>query len=193
MRKTILLILMASAAALVALVGAAGSSTKERPFRATFQGHTTSIKFANPANPIDTSTFGGRCSVPSNWMIFFEGTGNATHLGQFTWTSAHCTQIGTNPPATVTVSDGRFDYVAANGDLLFEEYGNGQFIVLTPTLACLDTAATFAGGTGRFEHAAGSALEHACWNPSVEPGPAVSDLRIASRGTISYDASDRAG
>lgn len=189
MRRTMVLV-QAVLALLLVSAGSAGSSTSERPFHANLQGHTTSVVFAPPGT---TSTFGGRCSVPSNWVISFEGTGEATHLGSFTWASSHCTQVGANPPATVTLSDGRLEYVVANGDVLREHYFNGRLIPVSPMLVCLDNDATFVGGSGRFEHASGSAVERTCFDPNDPNLPALTDLRIVSTGTIVYDASDRAG
>lgn len=194
MTKTTLLALAALALLLATPVGSAGKSAGERPFRATFQGHTTSVVYADPGNPLATSTFAGRCPVASNWMIFFTGTGEATHLGRLTWTSSHCTRVDAFPPTVITISGGQVDFVAANGDRLLEAYAGGEVTVATPTLMCIDTHVTFNGGTGRFEHASGTALEHGCWNPSNEPNqPALNDLRVTSTGTIAYNASDRAG
>lgn len=190
MRRTTFLVPAVLALLLGSAAGTAAGSTGERPFHATLQGHTTSVVFAPPGT---TSTFGGRCSVPSNWVISFEGTGQATHLGSFTWASSHCTQVGANPPATVTLSDGRLEYVAANGDVLREHYFNGRLIPVSPTLVCLDNDSAFVGGSGRFEHASGGALERTCFDPNDPNLPALADLRIVSTGTIVYDASDRAG
>jgi hypothetical protein len=184
LRRLILVVLVL---ALVVLVPTAiAGSAKQRPFHASIQGHTTTIVFANPANPLAESHFGGRCLVPSNWVISFEGIGHATHLGRFTWSSSHCTHVDALPPAEVIVSGGQFEYVAANGDRLFEVYAGAPISVATPTQVCVDTIGGFTGGTGRFVHASGVVLERGCWNPQIDPGPALRDLRITSTGTIAY-------
>ena len=191
------LLRVAGLLALLSVLGAASltpstaaAPPQPLPFKATIIGATTAMTFA-PGFPFAGSTFGGRCSVPSDWLISFGGTGSATHLGAFTWTSSHCTQIGANPPATVTISDGRFEYVAANGDILSESYGDAVVSFPDPGTICMETHATFTGGTGRFTEASGSALERLCF-PATS-GPWLDEMLINSSGTIAYDASDRAG
>jgi hypothetical protein len=175
--------------ALVAtLLAPAASATHRRadqalPFRATIAMSATGMVIAPPG---EKSTFGGRCSVPSEWVISFTGSGSATHLGSFTFRASHCTQVG----ATINVSDGRASFVAASGDVLWEDYGDAAFSFPSPSLACATTHASFTGGTGRFAGVSGSAVEVGCFD--LAGGPMVVDLRMRSTGTISYDASDRA-
>jgi hypothetical protein len=189
------LLRVAGLLALLAVAGAvlmapSSAATQGQPFKASVLGATTDMTFA-PDFPFVGSTFGGRCSVPSDWLISFAGTGNATHLGAFTWRSSHCTQLGVNPPATVTISDGRFEYVAANGDILRENYGDAVVSFPDSATMCMETHATFTGGTGRFTAASGSALERLCF-PATS-GPWLDEMLINSAGTIAYDPSDRAG
>lgn len=189
MKRFLLPALAAVALFAVSAAGAThGQPTQALPFHATIVGATTDIVFA--ADPFVGDTFGGRCSVPSAWVISFAGTGHATHLGSFTWSSSHCTQLGANPPATVTISDGQFEYVTANGDILEETYGDAVITSVTPETICMDTHATFTGGTGRFSNASGSALESLCF-PNTG-SPVLTEMLITSNGTITYDASDRA-
>lgn len=169
--------------------GTAGQA-RERPFLANIRGHTTGITYAAPGT---TDTFGGLCTVASNWRIEFAGTGTVSGLGRVTWASSHCTQVGANPPATVTISDGVLDFVAANGDVLHQHYGNGRLRLVSATLVCIDDDATFDGGTGRFAQATGSAFETTCFDPADPSLPELEDFRTTSVGMISYDASDRAG
>lgn len=186
--------LFASLAALCAVLLASSASasqgepTKALPFHATIVGATTEMTFA-PGFPFVGSTFGGRCSAPSDWLISFAGTGHATHLGAFTWSSSHCTQLGANPPASLAILDGRFEYVAANGDILRESYGNAVVSFPSAATICVDTHAVLTGGTGRFTDASGSALERLCF-PAAS-GPWLTSMVIDSIGAIAYDAFDR--
>ena len=190
MRKMLMLFLTAVIA--LALLPAPAQAADELPFIATLRGATTTIQYA-PGFPQTWSTFGGRCSVPSGWVISFAGWGRSTHLGTFTWTSSHCTQAGAGPQDPITITDGRLTYVAANGDVLEETYGNGVVSVMDPPLMCIDTVVGFVGGTGRFANATGTAVERGCFS-LLEPNlPALNDLRISTHGTIAYDAYDRAG
>jgi hypothetical protein len=83
------------------------------------------------------------------------------------------------------------EYDVANGDVLLEHYGNGVVSSFTPTWMCIDTAATFAGGTGRFTSASGSVVEHGCFDP--QQPLATTQIRVASVGTIWFDPSDASG
>ena len=140
-----------------------------------------------PRYPDTKSDFDGRCSVPSDWVISFVGTGNATHLGTLAFSLAHCTKMG----EAITISDGQAELVAANGDVLYYDYGNARFSFPDETTACALIEATFAGGTGRFEGATGTAEESSCFDPTG--GPLVVDMQIDVTGTIVYDASASAG
>lgn len=163
-----------------------GQPDKPLPFRATIVMSATGMEMA-PGFPLERSTFGGRCSVPSDWVIAFVGSGEATHLGSFTYTASHCTQLG----AEISISDGHAAFVADNGDILRYDYGNSRFSFPGPTTACAATDADFAGGTGRFVGATGHADEFGCFD--VTGGPLVVDLRVVSTGTLVYDASNRGG
>jgi hypothetical protein len=59
-------------------------------------------------------------------------------------------------------------------------------------MLCADTLATFAGGTGRFTNAPGSALEKGCW-PASNVGPETQCMIIKSAGRLAFDASNRRG
>lgn len=190
MRRLLVPLLFVSVS--LALLPAPALATGEVPFHASLRGATTSVQYA-VGFPQTWSTFGGRCSVPSAWVISFAGWGRSTHLGTFTWTSSHCTQPGATPMDPITISDGLLTFVSANGDVLRETYGNGVVSVVDPPLMCIDTQVSFVGGTGRFAEASGSAVERGCFS-LLEPNlPALNDLRISTTGTIAYDASDRAG
>jgi hypothetical protein len=183
MRRTILL----SAVAVLALMmadpvrAAGGPPTRELPLRAMLYGSTTGMQFAG-SSPSVTSTFGDRCSVASNWILSTGGTGQATYLGRFAWTASHCTQIDLTT-GIGTFSDGRIQYVAANGDVLDAEYEDGAFFMSSPTMVSFSDGWTITGGTGRFVGASGSGMDDG-WQELVNgaPGP----LGITEIGTIIF-------
>jgi hypothetical protein len=80
------------------------------------------------------------------------GDGTATHLGRYTITLSFCSVAGSS-----TLTNGQGAFVAANGDRLeFTFHGVSAFT--PPTTIDFTSYATFVGGSGRFEHAAGSAV-----------------------------------
>ena len=180
--------------ALVAVVLAAQVSTpavatsaqpdNELPYRATYVISATGMEMA-PGSPDEKSDFDGRCSVPSDWVIAFVGSGKATYLGTLAFSSSHCTQMA----EAITISDGEAELVAANGDILRYEYGNARFSFPDEATACAVIDATFVGGTGRFAEATGDAEETSCFG--LDGGPMVVDMEIDAVGTLAYDASDR--
>ncbi len=171
----------------LAPVGAAAEQPA-RPYSAQEVVSTTSMEFA-PGFPLERSTFGGRCTVPSDWVISFAGTGYATHVGAYTVTASHCTQLG-QTIETTGVSDGRETVVAANGDVLTYTYGDAVFWLADPGTVCNSMQVVFTGGTGRFTHASGTGEVEGCF--PLAGGPAVADLHLTLHGTIDYDAADRA-
>lgn len=83
--------------------------------------------------------------------VYLAGEGTATHLGIFTIAFSFCSR-----PNGI-LEDGQGAFVAANGDRLqFSFEGNSVFA--PPSTVNFTSFATFAGGTGRFENAAGSAV-----------------------------------
>ena len=192
--RRIWIVVLIGALALLGISAPASARQAERPFEATFTGATTDIAFAPGfdfvSNPTATSTFDGRCPEGASWLISFSGTGRGTHLGELAWTSSHCSLVTSLNPPNVAVSSGRLQFVAANGDVLSESYVGVGGIVAEGDRLCVNTAATFDGGTGRFTDASGSALEHACWPASIQ-GPVIHDLVIRSEGTVAFDAADR--
>lgn len=177
MKRTIALSVVALAMTFVLPAGSAGASV-ELPFRTTFYGAGTGIEA-----PVG-------CPPGSAYKIHNAGWGQSTYLGRFKWTSVHCTLMGENPPFTVTLEEGHMTYVASNGDRLYADYGDGYLSYLSPTWACIDDEATFTGGTGRFVDASGSSHEHGCFDPGKVPEGL---MVITAAGSISFDASDRAG
>ena len=89
--------------------------------------------------------------TPPLVSLLTEGTGNATHLGQFTVEIAH---VVNTVARTVT---GSYEFTAANGDTLIADV-TGQFgpTLENPRVLLSVETATIAGGTGRFAGATGS-------------------------------------
>jgi hypothetical protein len=129
---------------LVGLAAPAGAEFDERPYKATMSGEV----FWMPDPD---------CLAVNPWGIstHSSASGNATHLGNVTMSSGHCT-----PAADSTIyAGGEMVITAANGDQLYFDYGG-----TCPTLDQLVVGETFSctvdfdvvGGTGRFIRAEGS-------------------------------------
>ena len=134
----------------------------ERPFKAHFEWWATATQWAGIPGQAK-SLFDGRCSLPSDYIITGSMEGEATHLGRFTGTGSHCSQITWSQqgqPLGVTYSDGRGEVVVANGARLTLRWGNGVtgFDAATGETWFQDNF-TIAGGTGLFEGATGSGKE----------------------------------
>ena len=166
----------APAMAHVSTDGARGAAAVPFHFRsrATLLGQQPAPDF-EPPESFGTSDFGGRCSVPSHFVLRLALIGEATHLGRFTGTVEHCTQIDLSTGAAAT-SDGRISLRAANGDELLGTYFG------VPTPAGVEEHVTFTSGTGRFSNAAGGAVGVAVCDQSA--GTCVFDLDgvITARG-----------
>jgi hypothetical protein len=109
-----------------------------------------------------TSLFEGRCSEPSDYVIYATFAGQATHAGRFTGEGSHCSQLHMTPtgPGAVTYSDGRGTLLAANGSTLSLLWGDGTSGVDPATGATwFRDRFTFAGGTGFFDGATGGGEE----------------------------------
>lgn len=117
---------------------------------------------ADPSSPMTgSSTFGGRCSVPSTWISVFRFEGTIPQVGRVHGSASHCSQVLAVPTDRVmTYSDGMGWMRASSGDDLFIEYGDG--------ITSLPDATGFAvwmdewmitGGTGRFTGASGRGID----------------------------------
>lgn len=122
------------------------------------------------------SLFDGRCTVSSDFTLAFGLEGEATHLGRFTGTAEHCSQVDFSSGATTT-SDGLLTLRAANGDELSGRYSG------VPGELGVEEHITFTGGTGRFASATGSAVGVAKCDRIA--GTCVFDVD----GVIAYEAS----
>lgn len=160
-----------------------GQPTKALPIAGAVLGHTTSFIPAGPNVGVDTSTFNGRCSVPSQWVVGFAGTGTFSHLGPMTFEGSHCTQYN---PATGkgTYTDGDFSFVADNGDVLKSTH-YGSFEIINNVTHITGTT-VITGGTGRFTGATGTMAE------SGTQDLATDVLDVTYSGSITYNASMRA-
>ena len=179
------LILVAALGLLIAAPAEAtnGQPTKALPIAGVLIGHTASFIPAGPNVGFDTSTFGGRCSVPSTWIIGLAGTGTFSHLGPLTFEGTQCTQY--NPATgTGTYRDGDFTIVADNGDAL-EFAHHGSFEIIN-NVTHLTGTATVTGGTGRFVGATGTMSENGTQDLATDV------LEVTYSGTITYNAAMRA-
>ena len=180
--------------------GSAGASSTssmagERPWKANLKWTVTGLQFANPEQPFDgtKSLFGGRCSVPSDYVISGAFEGEATHAGQVTGTTGHCSQITFGPqgPASAAYTDGRGSVVAANGSTLTMIYGQGVSGIDPATGENLfHDAWTFTGGTGLFAGATGNGEEEGRFmdfNALLAGGFA----EMWMKGTITYNPSGK--
>jgi len=160
-----------------------GQPAKERVFRGEGAAVTTRQDFA-PGFPAARSTFDGRCSVPSDWVIEFSGTARITHLGKSVSVFEHCSQADFST-GIFTYQDGVITITAANGDELWGTYGNGTAGFVSPTAVAWQDDFVLTGGTGRFAGASGS---------GVDRGTSHMDTGITEwemDGVLVYDASNR--
>lgn len=167
---------VSAAKALVAAGRAQGG--EDVPLRihagATLRGQDLAPGFGPPT--FGRSTFDGRCSAPADIVIRFTVEGRATHLGHFTASAEHCSQIDFQTGRTTAITDGVLTYTAADGDELWSRYERGQ----VP-----DEHHEFVGGTGRFASSTGGGTARVACDRAT--GTCVFDLE----GALRYSASDR--
>ncbi len=176
-----------------ALILAANAPVRPYKFKGEFR--VIGVQWANPQGgpaPGVVSTFDGRCSVPSDYLITFGLVGEATHLGRTTGTAQHCSQLiwTTEGPAGATYSDGRFSATAADGDIVKGTYTNGTSGAYENGLLWFHDFYTITGGTGRFLEATGGGEEGGTFSDffALLSGAPVA---MWMEGTIAYEASDR--
>ena len=122
------------------------------------------------------------------WTFNGWGTGQMSHLGKVDYEFTQCLY------PDLTVRNGMFTLVAANGDKLFLAY-EGQVEVIGANLGFTGAASwTAVGGTGRFANATGSGTYDVIGD--VPGGDALFDLpdgymQFTFEGMIAYQASDR--
>lgn len=94
-------------------------------------------------------TLTGAVPIGDNLELTAIASGQATHLGRYTRTETVLVD-----PFGVFI-EGTITFTAANGDELYAEVSGG---FTSPDLSTAEGSYVFAGGTGRFEDASGSAL-----------------------------------
>lgn len=130
----------------------------ERPWKAQLNWAVTELLWAGA--PGTKSDFGGRCSVPSDYICRAEFEGEATHAGHVTGQTEHCTQItwSEQGPTAVTYDDGTASFIAADGSELSMTFRNETFVLDVPESTFTDTY-SIVGGKGRFAGATGRGLQ----------------------------------
>ncbi len=155
-----------------------GQPGKELPYQGVMAG-SVSVNFA-PYFPFVRDTFGGRCSVPSDWVSSWTATGEATHLGLFSGGGSTCARVDF-ATGVVAFGDGVGTLTAANGDTLNATLaGYGSILDGTETEEW-----TLVGGTGRFAGATGQARSTGRVDVTTTPYTFASTFE----GWIAYDAS----
>jgi hypothetical protein len=168
-------------------VASPATASAAKPFAASGRMTMTRIDWAG-ANPTDTSTFDGRCSVPSTYVITFSAEADATDLGRVTGEFSHCSQLtfGPNGPTGATYRDGRGKYVAANGDELLVSYTDGVSGATAETgMLWWRDKYTVTGGTGRFAGASGAGQDHGEF-ANFEQVLKGESVPFNAEGTLSY-------
>ncbi len=164
------------------------------PYKANAEGRVTQIDWASGQGPVPgvTSTFDGRCSVPSDFVITFAVIGEATHLGRFTGQMGHCSQLiwTQQGPAGTTYGDGRFTLSAANDDTVTGMYTNRESGTDASGLHWFLDDWTITGGTGRFAGATGHGEQGGAFNDFFAM-LAGAPIKMWMEGTITYSAENR--
>jgi hypothetical protein len=153
------------------------------PLRGEGIAGITGMEYA-PGFPGGQSTFDDRCSVPSDYVIEFRGTGHLSHLGEVTLVFEHCSQIDFTTGNT-TYGDGTFAFVAANGDELWGTYGSGTGAPVSATEIGWQDTFVLIGGTGRFAGASGGGVDRG------KTHSVTGYTTFETVGHITYDASLR--
>lgn len=164
-----------------------GQPGKQLPFRGVVVVAASGLEFPEP--PDELSTFDGRCSVPSTYIISWYLPGKATfpRLGSFTLVEAsHCSQWLSADE--ITFGDGEVTLMASDGDTLNATYGNGSGSFQPDGSFPYTYEWTIAGGTGRFAGATG----HLDVSGMVVDWATVTVVETFD-GWIAYDASQRSG
>jgi hypothetical protein len=87
--------------------------------------------------------------TPGLEAVLIEATGNATHLGKFTFDGPHVVNLA------LRTGTGTYEFTAANGDRLNAEF-TGLATLEAPTVVTIHETGIISGGTGRFAGATGS-------------------------------------
>lgn len=132
MRKLLLVAMVL--ALLVAAAPGVGARPDTRPFKGSMRG---SVTF-----PLDDT-------CPTLRRTDSQATGNGSHLGRTTMTSAHCT------PGAGTIEGGDMTLAAANGDEVYIKYQGFAGPPNVDGIVIADVVFEIVGGGGRFDGARG--------------------------------------
>ena len=127
-----------------------------------------------PLKGSDSGGFGpGAHSCPSGYdPLDIDGTGNATHLGNYTYHADECFN------GTSLAFYGTFTMTAANGDTIVGRYA-GEVPPFVGAIAVYEQDAEVSRGTGRFAGASGE------FHVSVIANLATGDYTQTMSGTVS--------
>lgn len=154
------------------------------PFHGEGTGWITSQVYA-PGFPAERSTFGGRCSTPSDYIIAFSGSGQIAHLGRATVVFEHCSRMEMDMSTGAVrfeYEDGEITMMAANGDELRGTYTDGTGELMPDGNVAWRDTFTLTGGTGRFAGASGTGQDTGTTH-------SVTGWTLwTMEGTIMYDA-----
>ena len=122
------------ALAVLVLLGLAGpvAAGEQVPFKGRLEGVITQTRLDPPFI-----------------SVLVEGTGNATHLGRFTFARPHLGNLATGS------TSGSYHFIAANGDTLTANFSGQTSPTSIPGVLSTVETATITGGTGRFADANG--------------------------------------
>ncbi len=138
-----------------------------------------------PANPFALDDFGGRCSVPSTWVLDYPVAGVASHLGNLSGFGSHCSVVYFNPDGSIaggTGSDWQMIVTAANGDQLWFASGGDDYEAGTTDDGnpWWSQGWSVTGGTGRFLDADGHGTLIGVFTGFAAASP------VTMEGTLSY-------
>ena len=127
------------ALAALAVMSIAGPlfAAEQVPFKGTLLEATVTV------NPVPGSP-------PTIVDVLVEGTGNATHLGKFTFDIPHRVNRATR------TASGSYHFTAANGDTLSADFTGQSMPTATLGVISITETATITSGTGRFDGATGN-------------------------------------
>ncbi|HEX6386013.1 MAG TPA: hypothetical protein VF177_15190 [Anaerolineae bacterium] len=153
---------------LLAIAFSRVSAGEQRPFKAR-----------GPESVVQEGP-GGACGA-DRIDVQVEGSGQGTHVGQYTITRHHCFN-----PALATFEDGTFELTAANGDKIFGTYSGFVAGVVevddqgNPLVIIINATQVITGGTGRFADAEGQSDLYSEFNLITHRG------NFTIEGWISY-------
>jgi hypothetical protein len=116
---------------------------------------------------------------PNTDLVTLTGTGQATQLGQFSFSAPHSVNTMTR------TATGSFEFTAANGDTLSATFTGIAMPTATPGVISIVETATITGGTGRFSGAIGSFTVSRLYDRNIEMTSGSFSGTISSPGALS--------